>query len=214
LIAAPGTVTVRRDTIRGDSMYPIKVLGAALAASLVFIAPAAVQAQTTGGMDYASHATSLGAKAALPAGQDAYATVAAVVAALQADSTTDWSKVNIEALRQHLLMMNDVTLGARVSQTVVAGGARMDVTGDGRVAQSIRTMLGAHSRELEKMGPYRATVEEIPSGARLTVVAANAGDTRTVTKIRGLGFMGLLTLGDHHAAHHMALARGEGMHHQ
>jgi hypothetical protein len=137
-----------------------------------------------------------------------------VIAALEADSTTDWSKVNIEALRQHLIVMNDVTLGARATQSPIAGGARMDVTGDGRVATSIRAMLHAHAPQLEALGTYRATVTDIPGGARLTVTAAAAGDSATVARIRALGFVGLLTVGNHHAQHHMALARGEAMTHQ
>ena len=56
------------------------------------------------------------------------------------------------------------------------------------------------------MGLYHATVEEIPRGARLTVTAADPADAKTVAKIRGLGFIGLLTLGAHHAEHHFALA--------
>ena len=188
---------------------------ASLALVLASAAPASARAQSMGNMDHSTHAAmTRGTAAPMPAGQDAYATIAAVVAALEADSTTDWSKVNIEALRQHLLVMNDVTLGARVSQSSVAGGARMDVTGEGRVAQSIRAMLHAHAPELEGMGTYRAAVEDIPSGARLTVTAANLQDSATVAKIRGLGFMGLLTLGDHHAQHHMALARGAAMSHR
>jgi hypothetical protein len=170
-------------------------------------------AQSTGGMDHARHAATMGAQAATPAGQDAFAAIAAVVAALEADSTTDWSKVNIEALRRHLIAMNDVTLGARAVQSPVAGGARMDVTGDGRVAESIRDMLRAHAPQLEALKLYRATVEEIPRGARLTVTAAEPRDAKTVAKIRGLGFAGLLTQGAHHAEHHLALARGTSMSH-
>lgn len=179
--------------------------------ALVAIALAAPSARGQGGMDHASHGT---AAATMPAGQDAYATIAAVIAQLEADSTTDWSKVNIEALRQHLLVMNDVTLGARAVQASVPGGARMDVTGEGRVAESIRAMLHAHAPQLELMGVYRATVEDIPRGARLTVTAADPRDAKTAAKIRGLGFMGLLTLGSHHAQHHLALARGESMSHK
>jgi hypothetical protein len=196
-------------------MRTIDFFSAAIAIVVASAAPASAPAQSMGGMDHSSHAAMRrGAPASMPAGQDAYATVAAVVAALEADSTTDWSKVNIEALRQHLVVMNDVTLGARVTQSSVTGGARMDVTGDGRVAASVRAMLHAHAPELEAMGTYRATVEDIPSGARLTVTAANPQDSATVAKIRGLGFMGLLTLGDHHAPHHMALARGAAMSHR
>jgi hypothetical protein len=173
------------------------------------LAPASANGQAR--MDHSSHGA---ANPSSPTGQDAYASIAAIVALLEADSTTDWSKVDIEALRQHLLVMDDVTMRARTAQTSVPGGARMDVTGDGRVAASIRTMLRAHAPELDKLGLYRATVEDIPGGVRLTVTAADSRDAKTAAKIRGLGFIGLLTLGAHHAEHHVALARGHGMSHR
>ena len=160
-------------------------------------------------MDHSRHhAPAMGTGAAAPGGQDAFATIAAVVAQLEADSTTDWTKVDIGALRRHLQAMNDVTLYATAKQTDIAGGARMDVTGDGRVAESIRQMLRAHAPELDALGIYRATVEDIPGGVRLTVRAADPNDARTVTKIRALGFAGLLTQGAHHADHHVMIAKG------
>jgi hypothetical protein len=184
-----------------------RVTSFALAATFSLVAiPANAQ------MDHSAH--NVASPTTSPAGQDAYATIAAVVAMLEADSTTNWSKVNIEALRQHLIVMNDVTLGARSAQSAVPGGARMDVTGDGRIATSIRAMLHAHAPQLDAMGTYRTRVEDIPGGARLTVTAAKAGDAATEARIRGLGFMGLLTLGAHHAQHHVALARGESMSHK
>src|SRR6516165_7172350 len=39
------------------------------------------------------------------AGQDAFGAIQEVVQILEADPTTDWSKVNIDALRQHLVDM-------------------------------------------------------------------------------------------------------------
>jgi hypothetical protein len=171
------------------------------------------RAQNAGAVDHSAHARA-SSPTAIPPGQAAYATMAAIVAMLEADSTTDWSKVNIEALRQHLIVMNEVVLGARARQTSVPGGAAMDVTGDGRVAESIRTMLRNHSTMLARMGPYRTSVDDIPGGVRWTVTAADSNDARTVAKIRGLGFAGLLTLGDHHTPHHTALARGEPMMHR
>lgn len=42
-------------------------------------------------------------------GQDAFGTIQEIVQILQSDPTTDWSKVNISALRQHLIDMNEVT---------------------------------------------------------------------------------------------------------
>ena len=182
--------------------------------AVLALAFTAVPGLAQSGMDHSRHGAKTTGASATPAGQDAYAAIAAIIAQLEADSTTDWSKVNIEALRQHLIVMNDVTLGASSSQVSIAGGARMDVTGDGRVAASIRAMLHAHAPELERMGLYKATVEDIPRGARLTVTASDPADAKTVAKIRGLGFIGLLTLGAHHAQHHLALARGEAMSHR
>ena len=49
------------------------------------------------------------------AGQDAFAAIQEVVEILTADPKTDWSKVNIDALRQHLIDMNNVTLNAKVT---------------------------------------------------------------------------------------------------
>ena len=90
----------------------------------------------------------------------------------------------------------------------------MDVTGDGRVAESIRGMLHAHAPQLERHGSLSRAVEDIPGGARLTVTAADPRDAKTVAKIRGARLHGLLTLGAHHAQHHVALARGQAMTHQ
>jgi len=171
------------------------------------------RAQNASAMDHASHAGA-SSSVAIPPGQAAYATMAAIVAMLEADSTTDWSKVNIEALRQHLIVMNEVTLEARARQTSILGGAAMDVTGDGHVTESIRTMLRNHSAMLAMEGPYRSTVDDIPGGVRWVVTAANTDDAKAVAKVRGLGFAGLLTLGNHHTPHHIALARGEPMMHR
>ena len=44
---------------------------------------------------------------------------------------------------------------------------------------------------------------------RLTVVATNNRDTALVARLRGLGFGGIMTLGDHHAPHHLAMAKGQ-----
>src|SRR5271167_2194275 len=45
-------------------------------------------------------------------GQDAFGAIQEIVQILQSDPKTDWSKVDLEALRQHLIDMNKVTLKA------------------------------------------------------------------------------------------------------
>ena len=52
-------------------------------------------------------------------GQDAFGTIQEIVQILQSDPKTDWSKVNIDALRQHLIDMNEVTLHAAAAQRIM-----------------------------------------------------------------------------------------------
>jgi hypothetical protein len=47
---------------------------------------------------------------------------------------------------------------------------------------------------------------EVEGGARMTVTGPNPA------MIRGLGFFGVMALGMHHQAHHMALASGADPH--
>ncbi len=152
-----------------------------------------------------------GAASAVPIspGQAAFGAIAEVVRMLDADSSTDWSKVNIEALRQHLIDMDDVTMRAVVAQRAVTGGVEMTVTGTGRTTDAIRRMAVNHVRMLGEGGPYRTSVAEVAGGVRLTVAMRNGADARGVARLRGLGFAGLMAEGDHHAMHHLAIARGD-----
>jgi hypothetical protein len=142
-------------------------------------------------------------------GQAAFTTIGQVVAILKADSTTDWSKVNLDALREHLIDMDDVMMHASVAKKNVPGGFEARATGTGRTVQAIRRMLTNHAAMLAMDGSYNAVSVEIPNGVQLTVTAKNPKDSAAIARIRGLGFAGMLTEGDHHARHHVAIARGE-----
>ena len=142
-------------------------------------------------------------------GQDAFGAIAEVVQILDADPTTDWSKVDLERLRRHLIDMNEVVLRAEVKQTPVPGGLSMEVTGAGRTEQAVRAMVIPHAAELDRMPSFAAKAEPMPGGVRLTVTAKPPDDARAVARLRGIGFIGLLTAGAHHGPHHLAMARGE-----
>lgn len=146
-------------------------------------------------------------------GQDAFGAIAEVVRILEADPATDWSKVDIERLRQHLIDMNEVVLRAAVKQAPVPGGLAMEITGAGRTEQAIGAMVVPHAVELDGMPEWSARTETIPGGVRLTVVARKPEAAAVVARIRGLGFAGLITEGAHHQAHHLAMARGEALGH-
>ena len=47
-------------------------------------------------------------------GQDAFGAIAEVVQMLDADPSTDWSKVDLERLRQHLIDMDEVTMRSMI----------------------------------------------------------------------------------------------------
>ena len=142
-------------------------------------------------------------------GQDAFGAIAEIVSLLEADPATDWSRVDLERLRQHLIDMNEVVLRAAVRPAQVPGGLAMDVTGAGRTRAAIGAMVIPHAAELDKMPQWTAKAEPIAAGVRLTVVARDAGDAPTIARIRGLGFAGLLAQGGHHGPHHLAMAKGE-----
>ena len=154
-----------------------------------------------------------GAAAGAPSlpGQDAFGAIAEVVQMLDADPKTDWSKVDLERLRQHLIDMNEVVLHAQVAQTQIPGGLVTDVTGAGRTEKAIRAMVVPHAAELDRMPSYSAKNELIPGGVRLIVTAKNADDDKAVVRLRALGFVGLLTEGAHHGPHHLAMAKGEAL---
>lgn len=144
-------------------------------------------------------------------GQDAFGALAEVVRLLQADPETDWSRVDLERLRQHLIDMDAVVLRSEVTSRRVPGGLAMEITGPPRTARAIRTMVAAHAAELDRMAEWTARTASVPGGLRLTVTARAPEDTRTVTRIRGLGFAGLLAQGEHHGPHHLAMARGHAL---
>jgi hypothetical protein len=142
-------------------------------------------------------------------GQDAFGAVQEIVRILEADPKTDWSKVNLEALRQHLIDMNEVTLKADAAAKSIDGGVEIAVTGSGRTLAAIQRMVPAHAHELDMIKGWSAKTASLPDGVLLTVTS---GDPSEVQHIRGLGFIGLLVSGGHHQPHHLAMARGEFSH--
>ncbi len=141
-------------------------------------------------------------------GQDAFGTIQEIVQILQADPKTDWSKVNIEALRQHLIDMNEVTLHAAATQRDVDNGIEIKVTGEGRTLEAIKRMVPAHVNELREIG-WNAKSDELPNGVILTVIAS---ETQPLTKLKALGFMGIMVQGSHHQKHHLMMATGQFVH--
>jgi hypothetical protein len=141
------------------------------------------------------------------AGQSAFAAIQEIVERLIADLRTDWSRVDIEALRRHLIDMDNVTLRSTVAVRAAGDATRFEATSaDAGVTRSIRAMLTAHAATMDGRDGWSMRAEEIEGGAALTVAG---GDQ---TRVRALGLIGILTVGMHHQEHHLAIATGSNPH--
>ncbi len=132
-------------------------------------------------------------------GQDAFGAIGEIVVVLEADPKTDWSRVDVEALRAHLIDMNEVTLNAAAATKPIDGGVQIAVTGKGRTLAAIQRMLPMHAEEIDGLKGWSAKTAPLPDGVLLTVTAT---DPREIAHIRGLGFAGIIVSGSHHQAHH------------
>lgn len=182
----------------------IVAIVAAMAAVFAWTAPGRAEPP----LDHPRHARAAAAAPTMP-GQDAFGAIQEIVGILEADPKTDWSKIDLAALREHLIDMNEVTLKAAAAERIVENGLQIDVTGVGRTLDAVRRMLPAHGRALNELAIWHAKTEALANGARLTVTAKPPEE---VTRIRGLSFIGLMVSGSHHQLHHLAIARGEHVH--
>lgn len=139
-------------------------------------------------------------------GQGAFGAVQEIVRMLEADPGTDWTKVNLAELREHLIDMNEVTLKAKAEERPIEHGLEVAVTGSGRTLEAVQRMIPAHAQELNGLHGWTAESSALPDGVLLKVTSAEPSE---VTHIRGLGFIGLLVSGAHHQPHHLAMAKGE-----
>lgn len=183
---------------------------AALTLALSFFAPLTLTAIA---QEHSAHheGADLAAADILPTepGQGAFATIAEIVVLLEADPTTDWSRVNINALREHLVDMDHVTLNSKVRSRKVGDTLHFEVSGEGRTADAIRAMVPAHAGELAKSTDWTVEAEVTEDGATLSLSGTSEHE---VAKIAALGFYGVMATGAHHQEHHLLMARGEGAH--
>jgi hypothetical protein len=139
-------------------------------------------------------------------GQDAFGAIQEIVRILDADPKTDWSKVDLEALRQHLIDMNEVTLHAEATPKQVNGGLEIAVTGAGRTLVAVQRIIPEWAKMANGLDSWTAKASRLPNGELMTVTTTNP---KEVQHIRALGFIGLLASGSWHQPHHLAMAKGE-----
>ena len=138
-------------------------------------------------------------------GQSAFATIAEIIVLLKKDPKTDWSKVNINGLREHLVDMSEVTLKANAKMSVKGNAVTFNVTGTGRTLLAIQNMAIPHSMVLSGTTNWKVSAQKTANGAIMTVVVPNE---KELAMVKGLGFFGVMATGAHHQAHHYLMAKG------
>jgi hypothetical protein len=138
-------------------------------------------------------------------GQSAFGAIHEIVEMLEADPKTDWSKVDIEALRAHLIDMDNVTLHAKIVYEPSANGERIRVSGDGDVRDSIQRMVLMHAAMAGDTPDWHMDATRTADGAMIELMAKSPFGLK---KARALGLIGMMAEGMHHGRHHLMLARG------
>jgi len=162
--------------------------------------------------EHQHHTTAPTATPLAAPGNDAFAAIQEVVEKLLADPQTDWSRVNLEALRLHLVDMQNFTLNVEVlAQKSIERGVEFTVKpSTAGAAASLERLFSAHPAVLKQESGWDMTAKENADGSYTAqVTSANTVD---VVKIRGLGYIGLVAFGRHHQAHHWQMAIGAQPH--
>ena len=162
----------------------------------------------TANMDHNAHTAGMSAIEITEPGQSAFAAIEQIVLALDMDPNTDWSKVDIAGLREHLRDMDLVFTAAEVSTAAVAGGMQFTVTGEGRVRDAIRNMTIAHAGVMDGVDGWGYAAKEHPEGAVMTITVPPF----QMDRLSALGFFGVMATGMHHQDHHWGMATGGNPH--
>lgn len=142
-------------------------------------------------------------------GDATFAAIAEIVQILGQDPETDWSRVDIKALRTHLVDMSVLTSEATVVTEAISIGIEMQVSRSGRAGEAASRMVPVHGPVLAAETGWTSEVSISDEAITWTVTAPTKAQAQ---QIKALGFFGLMATGDHHRAHHIALAKGSPSH--
>ncbi len=145
-------------------------------------------------------------------GTDLFATVQEVIRKLEANPDTDWSKVNLEVLREHLRDMFEFSYNVDViSQQSIEQGVKIKVKPTtARAKKALAKVLSAHPMMLKMETGWNMQSQQQNDYYEITVTTTNPNE---IDKIRGLGYIGMLAYGNHHQPHHWSMATGQDPHH-
>lgn len=147
------------------------------------------------------------------AGNDVFATIQEVIKKLDNNPATDWSKVNIEALRQHLLDMNDMALHVEIiSQKPLKNGLEVTLQPTtNRAAQTLARVFNAHPMHLKRETGWDM---QVVKNDQQFVLTTTTEKPEQVQKIIALSYIGLMAYGNHHQPHHWGISTSQNPHSQ
>ncbi len=145
------------------------------------------------------------------AGNAIFGTIQETIRMLDANPNTDWTKVDLEGLRQHLIDMENFTSGVDVlSEKKIEKGAVIVIRAKSRVAhESLLRALKAHPSMLQSETGWTMNVNQNKERFTLTIETQKPEE---VARLRALGYIGVMALGNHHQVHHWMMATGSNPH--
>ena len=145
------------------------------------------------------------------AGNAIFGTIQEAIKMLDADPNTDWTKVDLEGLRQHLIDMENFTSGVDVlSKKNIEKGAEIVIRAKSKEAHySLERALKAHPSMLQSETGWTMDVKQNKERFTLTIETQKPEE---VARLRALGYIGVMALGDHHQVHHWMMASGSNPH--
>ncbi|MFK7880745.1 hypothetical protein [Roseobacter sp.] len=145
----------------------------------------------------------------LQTGQAQFAAISEIVEILRNDPATEWENVNLRALRDHLVDMDNVTARSTVVTKADGNIVTFTIIGENEVVPSIQSMVTSHSPMLAAETGWSVASTSISDGATMAIEVPDHTD---LNQVLGLGFYGVLTIGAHHKKHHLMIATGNSPH--
>lgn len=159
----------------------------------------------------ASVASTASATPLKEAGNAIFGTIQEAIKMLDADPNTDWTKVDLEGLRQHLIDMENFTSGVDIlSNEKIEKGSKIVIRAKSRAAhESLLRALKAHPSMMQAETGWTMDVKQNKERFTLTIETQKPEE---VARLRALGYIGVMALGDHHQVHHWMMASGSNPH--
>lgn len=194
----------------GKTLNATSLLGAALLGAAVAGLAALVSAGSHAGHSAHTNNNSHGpAMTPTETGQAAFAAMAEIVEMLDNDPSTDWSSVNIDVLRDHLVDMERLTTDAVVTRAKNGDTITFSITGPVSALAAARRMVPAHADQLATNLGWNVETKVSGDAVKLNI---EPNEAVFAEKIWALGFFGIMATGAHHQPHHLGMAMGTMQH--